>query len=393
MHIDDLIILLSRSNITANSWDTNILYSFADQINRGTGFTEKQASVALKMVKRFSSSLSQVSKLDISEILKNPTYRYPIRQISNQRKISVLDSSDWGRTFKVEFPYNETYITEIRQKRDELGLAQWSKDEKAWLLAVDERNISFLSSLMAREKFQLDEQSQDLFKQQDNILENMEKFVPMLVDDQGILKFKNISPYIPELETQDLLKSVFEARKRGILTWDDTVYNRLNDLNLNEFTKIFIEKDPAENLQINCEKYDISVLGDVVKHLTPVLVVIPGGNELGKLKLSFDFLKNNGFKNEDMSVMFRLPTSAGKEFNDFVKDQELNSPIGENTKAVFVSSKLPKPVLKSKIKFHSVINLGFENVHYTMRDFLKNHENLIFFSEKKSQREFNFGLV
>ena len=131
----------------------------------------------------------------------------------------------------------------------------------------------------------------------------------------------------------------------------------------------------------------------MAKHLTPLLVVIPGGNELEKLKLSFNFLKDNGFKNEEMSVMFRLPTLDGKGFNDFVKDHSLNSPIGENTKAVFVSSKLPKPVLKSKIKFHGIINLGFENVHYTMRDFLKNHENLIFYSEKKLQRELDFVLV
>lgn len=393
MYIDDLIILLARSTFSANSWDTNILHSFADQINRGTGFTEKQANVALKMVKRFSSTLSQVSKLDISEILKNPTYRYPIRQISNLKKISLVNSSEWGRAFRVEFPYNEKYIAEIRQKRDVLGMAQWSKEEKAWLFAADERNIAFLSTLMSQDSFQLDEESQDFFNQQADIIDNMENFVPMLVDDRGILKFKNISSYIPELETQDLLESIFEARKRGILTWDDSIYKKLDELNLNDFTRSFIEKDPAENLQINCEKYEISVLSDVAKHLTPLLVVIPGGNELEKLKLSFNFLKDNGFKNEEMSVMFRLPTLDGKGFNDFVKDHSLNSPIGENTKAVFVSSKLPKPVLKSKIKFHGIINLGFENVHYTMRDFLKNHENLIFYSEKKLQRELDFVLV
>ena len=37
--------------------------------------------------------------------------------------------------------------------------------------------------------------------------------------------------------------------------------------------------------------------------------------------------------------------------------------------------------------------MGFEAPHYSIRDFMQNHENLIVYSEKTLQREFNFVIV
>jgi hypothetical protein len=104
-------------------------------------------------------------------------------------------------------------------------------------------------------------------------------------------------------------------------------------------------------------------------------------------------MKQIGMQDHEMSVMFRLPSNTHEIFNNFVKNNNLNNPLTEDTKVVFVSSKLPKPVLKSKIKFHCVLNMGFSNVHYTMKDFVGKHENLVFYSGKKQQRELKFAFM
>jgi hypothetical protein len=51
------------------------------------------------------------------------------------------------------------------------------------------------------------------------------------------------------------------------------------------------------------------------------------------------------------------------------------------SKIVFVSTKLPKSILKSKINFNCVINMGTHSAHHTIKEFAKNHENLVTFSE------------
>jgi preprotein translocase subunit SecD len=115
--------------------------------------------------------------------------------------------------------------------------------------------------------------------------------------------------------------------------------------------------------------------------------------EMEKLQLGYDFLKSIKVDKSEMSVMFRMPSESHKKFNDFIKENKLNSPISEKTKVVFISSKLPKPLIKSKIKFNSLINLGFGGVHYSIKNFVENQENCISYTEKILQKEFEFVLV
>ena len=211
--------------------------------------------------------------------------------------------------------------------------------------------------------------------------------------DRGDIRIVNSDKNLPIFESKDLLNSIFEARKRGICTWDNTISNFIDSDELDDVTRNFLKTDPGENFHVDSEKTEISALETIVKKLSPCLVVIPGGSEYDTTVQSHTFFKEMGVEDDQMSVMFRLPTDTHEIFNKFVKNNNLNNPITEKTKVVFVSSKLPKPVLKSKIKFHCVLNMGFSNVHYSMKDFVGKHENLVFFSKKKDQRNRNFAFL
>jgi hypothetical protein len=34
------------------------------------------------------------------------------------------------------------------------------------------------------------------------------------------------------------------------------------------------------------------------------------------------------------------------------------------------------------------VNLGFDNAHYTLKEYVKNHPNLVYFDQKKQNRGF-----
>lgn len=394
MNIEDFIVHLAFNRSTPlNAWDQKLVHSFADQISRGLGFTEKQGSLALKIVKRHSASLSAALNKDISHFLENPTYRYPFRQINSLKKITVIADPLYGKTAKVEFPYNEDYVTQIRKHRDELGFAQWNGDQKAWIFSLTENTIGFLSALMDKEQFECDDEFRNYVDQYKEIQNNLEKYVPMLVLENNEPKIVNISENTPILKSKDILSAIFEARKYGVVTWDVEISNFIESDKVHHITRDLLKTEPGENFSINSEKVEISELKQIIEHMSPCLFVIPGGSELEKTEMSYKFLSNVGIRNDEISVMFRLPSTTHKKFNDFVKDNNLNNSIGLDTKVVFVSSKMPKPVLKSKIKFNSVINLGFGNVHYTMRDYVGKHENLIFYSASSKQKELEFVYV
>jgi hypothetical protein len=394
MNVEDLIVVLALSHHgVLNDWDRKLVYSFADQIGRGNGFTEKQSAIALKIIKRHSPALSLSVKQDIDQFLENPTYRYPFRKLNNAKRISVYSHPELGHGVRVEFPYNEDIIKEIRSNRNQHNFAQWNPDEKSWTFALTEDTIEFLATLMSTQSFECDEIFQKYIDQRKEVLDNLSNLIPMLDIDQGLLIFKNIPKNLPKLEATDIIPAMFEARRRGIFTWSDKVVEQFNNSNVNQTTSDFLKSDVNEPIHVNCENNEISCLTDIIKYMSPCLFVIPGGHELKKLTQVHEFLKTLGIPNEELSVMFRLDSNIDKNFNNFVKENGLNSPITENTKIVFISSKLPKPVLKSKLYFNSVINMGFGGVHYSIRDYVGNHENLVYYTEKKIQKEFDFVIV
>ncbi len=387
MNIEDLVISLLISNTNLNLWDKPLISSFYDQISRGSGFTEKQSAVAIKTLRKHSSSLSVFLGQDISAFLDNPKYRIPIRQISNTKKLTVTTHPIHQKVVSAVFPYNENYVNQIRRHKDDLSMAVWDKDLRAWLFSLTENNIQFLIDFAEQENFEIDDEFQNYVQQSKEIMANIENIIPMLVINENIPKLVNCSSYVPQLNTIDILESVFESRKRGIFTWDESISNFLESGEVDDVTRNFLKTDPGEKVHVDPEIHQISELATIIKYMSPCMIVIPGGSEYENLLMSYEFLKGIGIENHEMSVMFRLPSDTHEIFNNFVKNNGLNSPLTEQTKIVFVSSKLPKPVLKSKIKFHSLINLGFSNVHYTMKDFVGNHENLVFFSKKRELKD------
>jgi hypothetical protein len=390
MYIEDLLIELIYNRIGLNSYDSNLVYSFYDQISRGNGLTEKQSVLAVRIVKRYGPALASSIQKNIDGFIQNPQFRLPIRKISSERRLSIVDHRDHGRVIKAVFPYNEKLVESIRKNRDSFGTSLWDREDKCWYFSVSESAIQFLSNL---ENFEVDELLQSLQEQIANIQRDMEEYVPMLIIENLVPKLKNCDKNVPELIQTDLISAIFEARKRGINTWDETINNFIDSDEVDPITRDFLKTDPSEKFGVDSETYEISRIAPIISNLLPVIVIIPGGDELDKMSLSVELFKNIGISNNDMSVMFRLPSTTHQIFNEFVKFNELNSPIGENTKVVFVSSKIPKPIFKSGIKFNSVLNLGYSNVHYTMRDFVKNHENSIMYSKEKDIKNLRYGFL
>jgi hypothetical protein len=391
MNIEDLISAsVTFNSVKFNLYDQKIIQSFNDQISLGVGFTEKQSLLAVKILKKYTPKLSLSLGADILQYLENPVYKLPIRKSNTSKKISIVENKIYGKVVSMIFPYNEIYVSKIKENKGS-DYRTWDKEQKSWIFSLTETNLNFLVNFAEDENFETDDEFKNLSAQVLEAMSKMEQYVPMLVVEGKKLKFVNSDQNLPPLVNQDILSAIFEARRKGITTWDNTISNYVDSDEVDEITRQFLKSDPSDKFCIDSKIQGISSLETIIKFMGPCLVVIPGGSELEKLIIVHTFLKSIGLENHQMSVMFRLPTDTHLNFNNFVKNNGLNSPIKEHTQIVFISSKLPKPVLKSKIKFHSIINLGFDNVHYTMRDFVKFHENVIFYSAPTETR--NLKLV
>jgi hypothetical protein len=306
--------------------------------------------------------------------------------------MSVISHPLYVKAIKVEFAFNEEILEKIRKNKHTLNYAAWDKELKSWIFSLDERSITFLATLVSQYEFTTDTEVNNYLNQCNEIQCSFEQYVPVVMHDTAF-RFNNVSPAVPQPSSDDLLTTLFEARQVGIHTWEEKIETLLTQHNVSTVVKDFLRSNPADPFSVNTEDYPLLSLKDVVKYLLPCLVVIPGGSELEKLTTSFEFLKAIGISNQEISVLFRLPSSIKSEFNQYVKDNNLNNIVDEHTKVVFISSKVPKTLLDPVKEFNCVMNFNFYSIHYTIRDYLKWHKNVIYISEKKQQRTFDFGNV
>jgi len=395
MYIEDLIISLAVGQIRINLWDQKVVSSFYSQICQGSGFTEKQSTLALRIIKRYQVQLHTMHNKDILPLIDSPQYRLQIRKSVSTRSIRIIDGDEYyTRVIEVKFPYSEEIITEIRKYRNSnpLSHASWNKEKSAWIFTLSEEHIVFLMTMFKDEEFDMDEEFENYRNQISEIIANMDQYVPMLAMSNNVPTIINKNKFIPYIDEVNLLGSIFKARTLGINHWEQPIDDFLDSID--DSTKNFLKSDLSKITKLKSTDEDILCLKNILSYLGPTLFIIPGVNEFEKLKNMHTILNEMNISNKDISVMFRLDSIKGKEFNEFVKSNLLNNPVSDETKAVFISGKIPKPLVRSNLKFNSIMNLGFSNAHYSLRDYAKNHQNLVFFDVESHQgddsRGFNF---
>jgi hypothetical protein len=390
MYIEEIVHLLAMHPQFQGLKENGIINNCDAQNSQGNGMTEKQRAAVVKILFKYSGIMSNRIGRDITPYLKNPIFGLPIRQlIISPKKISIMPSNEYKKLIKVEFPFNEEYVQEFKKQKNNLTSAGWVPEIRAWTFQLDESSISFLTGFAERENFELDEEFGQYVQQTKHILKNMESYVPMMVLQDGTPKLVNTPVNLPELTSTEIIPALLESRKLGVSTWDDSIDNYITDSVL----KTFLTNEADDVTYVDCQKNSINCLSDIVYYMSPCLFVIPGGHELEKLSMIYNFLNSININNADISVMFRLSSETGANFNTFVKEQGINSPIKDTTRAVIVSTKLPKSIFKSGIKFNSIVNLGQHSPHYTIRNFVEKHENLIYFSDKKPKKGLEFAFV
>ena len=115
MFIEDLIhFSISGVGLHFTYQDIEVLRSFHEQAIKGIGLTEKQRGLAIRVLKNNEGNLNTFFKGSVSSFLENPTFKLPVRIIKTVKKISVIDHPDYGRSIKLEFPFDEEKIKQIR---------------------------------------------------------------------------------------------------------------------------------------------------------------------------------------------------------------------------------------------------------------------------------------
>jgi hypothetical protein len=381
-----IIAMATRSSKVLKSYDFIFIKNISEQIYHNQhSLTEKQAFLCLKILKKYISILNQIYHCDVFKFLENPVYNLPLKTVSSQHKISYIADKTIHERIKLQFPYNEEIINYIKSKRNEVYNCVWNTTDKAWYFSLDTWALKICHVLYKKYNFEYDPEFQNYFDQLNEVYNNVEKYIPLLDKIDEIYQLRNVHMRIPKIFEKNLIKSLFTARQYGILSWSNSVEKDLIDQSVDTLILHFLRHTEKNEFPVNLDEIDQKNLENLIKNLLPCVFFIPAGSELSMTIYTLEILKNTGVANTDVSVLFRLPNNTNSDFNIFVRENGLNSPLSEDTKAVLISQKIPKTFFPSADRFKTAIIYNKYHAHYTTKDFLKNFQNIIEITKKNTK--------
>ena len=395
MYIEDIIIKLNQSSyfITGNylfskfvgSPEFKVISSMGEQLSIGTPLTERQALLAMRILVTNQHMFQEIDS-KIPMYLITPAWKYKFRTLPTTPMISIasIDIENKNtRIITLQFPFEEFAVRELRERNHRvhsLYKGKWNVRERTWQYHLTEKNILDLGNLFLNSRFIADAEFMGYYNELTLAIDELDKHVPMLAYSDGNYIIKNAHAAIPQPDTESAAEAAFFARKYGITVWDDSVHDRINLLS--DHTKKILSSTNKDRIWFDDRKVPITEFEDIVKYGDKILIVVPGGSELVNTKNWVNFAESIGVDTKNISVMFRLPGEQNA-FNEYIKNTGLNNPITENTKIVFVSTKITKPLVKSGIHFTTVINLGYYNyLHFSMNAQIDGVCNKIYYSMK-----------
>lgn len=383
---------LFEPEIVSPGWEKNFIESLATQLSSGNTLTEKQAVLSIRLLKKYQIPLEVFFKTKID--LDNPVFAHPFRKLFIEKTITVRNG-----TIQVKFPYDEELIKSIQKFVAETAvvpentylsstaksyIGAWNHEDKVWAFSLREETVLWLGSNLLSKNFTVDATFLEWYNTINGIIDNANEYAITAVKTNSGFEFKNASNKIPALDTDNVIEFLYHAKNYGVSIWDELIDADLQKTACSPITTTMLNSSGI--VYIDSRAYGLGDFKDLLLFGGPMLIVIPGGSEIKHTEAWHRYASSIGIENKDIAVMFRTPNQDNGGFNAYVKENELNNNIHETTKIVFVSTKIPKPLVKSGIVFNTVINLGYyNNMHFSMNILLTSPANIVYYNDKKPQ--------
>lgn len=141
----------SKPVISLARYDTNIVSSMAQQTVNGTGYSDKQSELALKLVAKYQRQFATLG-VDVAPSVQNPKFRIPVRIIDRARKLYAS-----GQQLILKFPYDNKMVPLVSQAaKESKGKFHFNREQKFWEIALTEYNINWAYTFAKEHEFEID---------------------------------------------------------------------------------------------------------------------------------------------------------------------------------------------------------------------------------------------
>ena len=344
-------------------------------------WTEKQARLALVILKRYLTKF-QAHGMDIKDLLNKPVYDDDFRVISFDKVIEKYTDEDNVKRIEMRFPYNKKVIQLIRcmkDKRDLPGMyALYDGEKKKWTFQHSDVTAYYLTLIAVRYDFKfMDDSLLDDYEEIKREIIGHRKPTARLIAGEVVLDNapeplqeywnENLKDKTPLVQV-DSLKN-FNISTKGINVPAETMvahkvaHNNYHKLWID--SKGFSKKEVVKGLlELDCFPLVMPVSGDIhmeddVKEFWEWMNAFKahGVDLLNECSWGFD-VKEPIYKKDlerfNSERTYLLDNQKSKEFFENLYELHQMSKqfklINEQTKIIFVRNRIPRALIKSKVK-------------------------------------------
>ena len=367
-----------KSHIKPHPKDYDTVRSLAES---QYAWTEKQARLALVILKRYLTKF-QSHGMDIKKLLDNPEYEDDFRVISFDKVIEKYTDDDNVDRIEMRFPYNKKVIQLIRCLKDTRDLpgmyALYDGEKKRWTFQHSDVTAYYLTLIAVRYDFKFTDDSllNDYEEVKKEIIGHRKPTARLIagevVLDNAPESLKNY--WNENLKDQTALAQVDSLKNFSIATKGINVPAHTSighKIAHNDYHKLWIDskgfskKDVVKGLiELNCFPLMMPVSGDIhmeddVKDFWEWLNAFKahGIDILNDCSWGFDVKEPVYKKDLDKFTNERhwlVNNQKSQEFFENLYELHQMSKqfklISGNTKIIFVRNRIPRALIKSKVK-------------------------------------------
>jgi hypothetical protein len=347
MHLSVMYRDPDAKPVKLDSSDYALVNSLAKQVYKKLGFTDRQYELARLKIREYADQFDD--DFDVETVCS--TLKYPLREIDRSRWIRLVEI-DGVASIAVRFVFQKKLISKIEMVKQRVKENSYDAQNKIHNFAFSEYTVHAIITAFKDAGFDIQQELIEYYDKLEHMINNKKDHLPGVYGyDLKNLHEKSFNYAVSSVGTPDknTLHKFYDRKEQlGLYHFEQDILEQSLRL-LTPLTRKIVERKLMQ-VQVDPKKYTVDNVAETILELDrfPLLVVISERNcydELSKFHKAF----NGVVSNTQCAVLFRMDnTTETAHFNDYIKDNNLNNLVDNDTKIVYISSsKFPKPLLKN----------------------------------------------
>lgn len=384
-YLDILLGFHSQSSeFSIDPRDTKLLFSLHNQVNRKLGLTDRQFDLLKEKLKIYESQFlnNGYTELDFS------TTRIPVRTIDRSQWIRITDDAG-HKKISVRFSFNKKLISCLEELRRRKCEGVYYNETKIRTFDYSEINLFNVVDVFKNKGFEIEPQLLEQYETLLSMKENKKDYLPGIYN----FKLKNLHQRAVDYIISDLGEpcqenlAFYKDRQEliGLKHFDQEDLDR-SIFNLTSLSQKIVKRT-KQQVFVNSEKYTLDHVIESVLELNrlPLLILISENHALDMLSECHSRFKNIVL-DESISIMFRKDNvGEGVHFNQYIKDNNLNTTLNPNTKIAYIQdNKITKPLIKSNWEPKAVLCMSSSRFQSKVDSYINEKDLVIHFDNEVS---------